>query len=107
MKRRRSILKAVKGYRLGRKSKERQAKEAIMHAGVHAFTHRRDKKGDFRRLWQIRIGAAARTGGISYSKLMGALKKEHISLNRKVLAEIAEKHPETFQSIVAKVRKEK
>ncbi len=100
LKRRRNILGQVKGYRFGRKSKERMAKEAIAHAGTHAFQHRRKKKGDFRRLWQIKINAASRAKGISYSKLMNGLKKSGITLNRKVLAELAETKPEIFSKIV-------
>ncbi|MFC1720670.1 50S ribosomal protein L20 [Patescibacteria group bacterium] len=103
MKRRRNILKAVKGYRFGRSTKERQAKEAIVHAGVHAFAHRRKKKNDFRRLWQIKINALARENGISYSKLIGALKKKEVALDRKILADLAENNPETFVKIVKEV----
>src|SRR3989344_1921024 len=90
LKHRRNVLKLAKGYRFGRSKKERQAKEAILHAGVHAFAHRRDKKGDFRRLWQIRIGAATKALGFSYSKFIGMLKKKNIELNRKMLSEIAQ-----------------
>jgi len=100
MKRRRNVLKAVKGFRLGRGTKERQAHEALMHAGAHSFVGRRDKKNDFRRLWQIKIGAASKPLGISYSKFMGALKKKNILLDRKVLADMVENNPETFARIV-------
>jgi len=100
LKRRRSILKAVKGYRIGRSSKERLAKEAISHAGAHAFNHRRDKKGDFRRLWQTKINAAVRMFDTSYSKFIDALHKKNIALDRKILADIAENNPETFERIV-------
>lgn len=103
-KHRRSVLKKVKGYRFGRSTKEREAKVAIVKAGVHAFAHRRDKKNDFRRLWQIKIGAAAKVQGISYSKLMGALTKKGILLDRKILAHLAEKEPATFAAIVAEVK---
>jgi len=103
MKRRRNILKAVKGYRFGRSTKERQAKEAISHAGAHAFAHRRKKKNDFRRLWQIKINALARENGISYSKLIGALKKKEIALDRKILADLAENNPETFSKVIKEV----
>ena len=103
LKKRSSLLKKAKGYRFGRGTKERQAKEAVLHAGVYAFAHRRRKKNDFRRLWQIKINAATRKGEISYSKFMGALKKKNIELNRKVLADIAENNPETFDRIVKEV----
>jgi len=105
LKRRRNILKQVKGYRFGRSTKERQAKEAIAHAGAHAFAHRRKKKNDFRRLWQIQINAAVRNFSLSYSQFMGALKKKNIGLNRKMLAELAEKDPKIFEKIVEEVRK--
>jgi len=105
LKRRRNILKQVKGYRFGRKSKEKMAKEAIAHAGIHAFQHRRKKKGVFRRLWQIKINAASRANGISYSKLIDRLKKENIALDRKILADLAETKQEIFSKIVEKVSK--
>ena len=100
LKRRRSVLKAVKGYRFGRSTKERQAKEATLHAGVYAFAHRKDKKGDFRRLWQIKINAAVRPFGVSYSKFIDTLKKKNVILDRKVLADLAENNPGTFENVV-------
>lgn len=104
-KTRRNVLRMVKGYRFGRSKKERQAREAIAHAGKHAFAHRRDKKNDYRRLFNIRINAGLDqvSETLSYSKLMGGLKKQNISLNRKMLAMIAEKSPETFARIAKKV----
>jgi len=104
LKRRRNILKQVKGYRFGRSTKERQAKEAIVHAGTHAFQHRRKKKGVFRRLWQIKINAAARENKISYSKLIDALKKANIGIDRKILSQLAETRPEIFSKIVEKIK---
>lgn len=100
MKRRRKVLKQVKGYRFGRKSKERLAKEAIFHAGVHAFHDRRKKKRVMRKLHQIKINAGARERGISYSKLIGKLKKANIALDRKVLSQLAEKEPLIFSKIL-------
>lgn len=102
LKSRRNILKQVKGYRFGRGTKERQANEAIFHAGTYAFAHRRDKKGDFRRLWNVRINAGLRPLGYSYSKFIGALKKKNIVLDRKILATLAGENPETFKKIVEK-----
>lgn len=104
MKRRRNLLSKVKGYRFGRKSKERQAKEAWIHARVHAFNHRKQKKGDFRRLWQTKIGAATRAHGLSYSTFIGNLKKKNIGLDRKILAGLAEHKPETFERVLAKAK---
>lgn len=99
-KRRKNILAQVKGYRFGRKSKERVAKEAIAHAGSYAFRHRRAKKREFRNLWTLRINAAARPAGFSYSQLIGALKNKNIVLDRKSLADLAMNHPETFVRLV-------
>ncbi len=95
-KHRKNILSQVKGYRFGRSTKERVAKEAIRHAGAHAFRHRRAKKREYRNLWTLRINAAARPLGITYSKLISALKKKEIALDRKVLATLAKDYPETF-----------
>ncbi|MBI3632548.1 MAG: 50S ribosomal protein L20 [Candidatus Vogelbacteria bacterium] len=105
LKRRRNILKQVKGYRFGRSTKERAAKDAILHAGRSAFGDRRKKKRNFRKLFTVRINAEARINGISYSKLIGALKKSKIDLNRKVLSEIAEMNPESFKRILTKTAK--
>ena len=99
-KRRKYILAQTKGYRFDRSTKERVAKEAIKHAGIHAFRHRRAKKREFRQLWALRINAAARPLGFSYSKLIGALKKKNIALDRKSLAALAKDYPETFAHIV-------
>lgn len=103
LKTRRNILKRTKGYRHGRKSKERMAHEAIVHAGSYAFAHRRDKKNDFRQIFNISISAGAKTLGTSYSKLIGNLKKAHIDLDRKILAGLAKDYPDTFKKIVETV----
>ena len=103
LKTRRNILKQVKGYRFGRSTKERQAYEAISHAGTYAFAHRRDKKGDMRALWNVRISAVLKENGLSYSKFIGSLKKKNIELNRKMLSEIAAEYPESFKRVLTKV----
>ena len=103
LKTRRNILKQAKGYRFGRSKKERQAYEALAHAGTHAFAHRRDKKNDFRRLWNVRLNAALKGNGLSYSKFIGTLKKNKIELNRKILSELAASKPETFSRILSKI----
>jgi large subunit ribosomal protein L20 len=103
IKRRRKVLKQTKGYKWGRKSKERAAKEALLHAYTHAFYDRRKKKGVFRRLWQIKINAAARQHGISYSKFINQLKKANVLIDRKILAQLAEHQPEIFKEIIKKV----
>ena len=103
-KHRRNILSQVKGYRFGRSKKERVAKEAIRHAGAYAFRHRRAKKRDFRQLWTLRINAASRTVGFSYSKIIGALKKKNIGLDRKSLSALAKDHPATFERLAQKLK---
>jgi large subunit ribosomal protein L20 len=104
LKSRRNILRQVKGYRHGRSTKERQANEAIVHAGTYAFAHRRDKKGDFRRLWNVRLSALLKEEGLSYSKFIPMLKRKDIALDRKTLADLAENHPETLKTIIESVR---
>ncbi len=104
LKTRRNILRKVKGYRFGRSTKERQANEAIFHAGTYAFAHRRDKKGDFRRLWNVRISSALKPMGLSYSKFIGALSKKGIKLDRKILSDLAENHPAIFAKVVDAVK---
>ena len=103
IKRRRNVLKATRGYRFGRSTKERQAREALLHAGRYSFDHRKNKKGDFRRLWQIQIGAALKPLGYSYSRFMGALKKKGSVLDRKVLSQLAQSEPEIFSAIAKEV----
>lgn len=104
LKYRRNLLKMTKGYRFGRSTKERQAQEAVFHAGSHAFAHRRDKKSDYRKLWNVKINAAVRPAGLSYSKFINALKKKNIALDRKILADLAENHPESFQRVLSAVK---
>jgi len=100
MKHRRNVLKDAKGFRFGRSKKEREAKVALTKAGVYAFAHRRDKKGDFRALWQTRISAGLVPFELSYSKFIGMLKKKNIVLNRKMLSELAADEPKVFEQIV-------
>lgn len=104
LKRRKKMLKLTKGYRNARSTKERQAHEAILHAGVHAFAHRKKKKGDFRRLWTIKMNAGLRALGFTYSKFIDTLNKKDIGLNRKMLADMAENNPETFKRIVEQTK---
>jgi len=103
-KRRRNILKYTKGFRWGRKSKERAAKEALLHAWTHAFQGRKNKKRVFRRLWNVKINAAVRAEGMTYSRFIDALKKKGVVLDRKILAELAEHEPEVFKKVVALVK---
>ena len=101
-KRRERVLRHVKGFRWGRKSKERFAKEALLHAWSRAFRGRKEKKRVFRKLWNVQINAGARGEGISYSKLFGALKKKNIKLDRKILADLAKNEPAVFKKVIEK-----
>lgn len=104
MKHRRNVLKRAKGYQFGRSKKEIEAKVALRKAGAHAFAHRRDKKNDMRKLWNVRMNAGLRELGTTYSKFINALKKKDIKLDRKILADLAENHPSVFQKIVEAVK---
>lgn len=104
-KRRERLLKHTKGFRWGRKSKTRLAKEALLHAWYYQYVSRRLKKRDFRRLWQIKISAATKSLGLSYSKFISLLKKKNILINRKILAELAEFYPEVFKKVFEEIKK--
>ncbi|TSC82853.1 MAG: 50S ribosomal protein L20 [Parcubacteria group bacterium Gr01-1014_20] len=102
-KRKRSkVLKQTKGFRWGRKSKERAAKEALLHALSRKFRGRKEKKRTARALWNVKINAAARAENLSYSKLIAALKKKNIKLDRKILADLAEHEPAVFKKVIEK-----
>lgn len=102
--RRKRLLKHAKGFHWGRKSKYRAAKEALLHAWKYAYRDRRNKKREFRRLWQIQINAASRQHGLSYSKFTYALKQKRIEIDRKILAGLAKEHPKIFEKIVEKIK---
>ncbi|HXV27309.1 MAG TPA: 50S ribosomal protein L20 [Candidatus Paceibacterota bacterium] len=99
--RKKRLLKQTKGYMWRRKSTYRAAKEAVLHAWTHQFSDRKKKKRTMRRTWQVKINAAARENGISYSKLVPRLKAANIHLDRKVLSDIAANHPEVFKQILS------
>lgn len=103
-KKRKKTLKLTKGFRWGRKAKYRLAKDALRHALTYAYRDRRVKKRDFRKLWQIQINAACREQGITYSRFINGLKKNKIELDRKILADLAQKNPEIFAKIVEIVK---
>ncbi len=103
-KKRRSLMKRVKGFEAGRKNLIKLAKTADTKAGAHAYRDRRRKKRDFRRLWQVRINAAVHELGTTYSKFMGGLKAKNVLLDRKVLSEIAAKEPKIFKKIAELVK---
>ncbi len=100
-RRRNRVLNQVEGFFGGRKNRFRQAVEVLRHSWEYGYISRRLKKRDFRRLWIARINAAARTNGTSYSRLISALKKAQVSLDRKVLSEIAIHDPAAFRSVAA------
>jgi len=103
-KKRKSLLKYTKGFKWGRKSKERAAKEALLHALPRAFRGRKEKKRNFRGLWQVQINAAVRTEDLNYNKFIFGLKKKNILLDRKILADLAQNNPEVFKKIVEIVK---
>ncbi|MGC8981682.1 MAG: 50S ribosomal protein L20 [Minisyncoccia bacterium] len=102
-KKRKKLLKLAKGFKWGRKSKEKFAKEAVLHAFKHSYEGRKKKKRDMRRLWQVRINGYLREKGIKYSEFIKRLKDNKINLNRKVLAEIIN-YPEIFDKILEAIR---
>lgn len=103
-KKREKLLKLTKGFRWGRKNKERAAKEALLHALSRKFRGRKEKKRNFRSLWNVRINAGSRAEGVSYSKLIALLKKKGVALDRKILSSLAESEPAVFKKIVEFVK---
>jgi large subunit ribosomal protein L20 len=102
--RRAKVLKLAKGYWGARSTNYRTAREAVEHALLYAYRDRRAKKRDFRRLWIVRIKAAAKLNGLTYSRLIQGLKKANIELDRKVLADLAVRSPQTFGRVAAKAK---
>lgn len=103
-KKRKKILKYTKGFRWGRKSKERAAKEALLHAWTHSFQGRKEKKRNYRALWNVQINAAVRPLELTYGKLINGLKKQNIILDRKILADLAKNEPQVFKKIAEKIK---
>lgn len=103
-KKRKRILKYTKGFRWGRKSKERAAKEALLHAWSKSFRGRKEKKRNYRQLWQVQINAAVRPHGLSYNRFIAGLKKHKIILDRKILADFAKNEPKIFKRVVEKIK---
>ncbi|BAI80961.1 50S ribosomal protein L20 [Deferribacter desulfuricans SSM1] len=102
-RRRKKWLKLTKGFRGAANNVYRKSREAAERALVYAYRDRKQRKRDFRRLWIVRINAAVRQYGLSYSKFIGLLKKNNIEINRKVLSEMAINNPEEFEKLVKKV----
>src|SRR5262245_7151898 len=103
-RRRNRILRHSSGYYAARGNQWAQAVEQVHNAWEDAFAHRRERKGDFRKLWIARIGAAARAHGISYSRLINALKQKDIALDRKILADLAVRDPGGFKAVIDAAR---
>ena len=103
-KRLQKLFKASKGYFGGRKNLIRTAINAVQKSRQHMYRHRRTRKRDFRRLWIVRINAAARSNGLSYSRFVHGLKTSNVEVNRKVLAQIAIEDPKGFSELVALAR---
>ena len=103
-KRRKKILKAAKGYFGRRKNVYTVAKNAVEKGMLYAYSDRKNNKRNFRSLWIVRINAAARLHGMSYSQFMGKVKANNIELNRKVLADLAVNNPEAFKAVVEKIK---
>ncbi len=103
-KRRKKVLKQAKGFKWGRKSKYKAAKDALQHAWTHAYRDRKKKKRNKRKLWQTQINAATRKEGVPYNQFIHKLKEKKIELDRKVLSQMARKHPQTFKKIIEKAK---
>jgi len=99
-KRKKRVLRKVKGFWGDRSKQYQQARRALMHALVYAYRDRRNKKREFRRLWIVRINAACRLAGVTYSSFMNGLKKAKVTLDRKILADLAVKDSVTFKKLV-------
>lgn len=103
-RRHKKIKKLAKGFRQARRSRVKTAKEALLHAGQYAYAGRKLRKRNLRKLWIIRLNAAVKKEGISYSKFIAGLKREKIEIDRKILAEIAVNDPKTFTEIVNSIK---
>jgi large subunit ribosomal protein L20 len=103
-KKRREVLRKAKGYFGSRSRRYRTAKEQLLHSGQYAYRDRRDRKGQFRRLWIARIGAGARQNGLSYSQLIHGLQRAGVDLDRKALADLAVHDPAAFAQLVQTAR---
>jgi large subunit ribosomal protein L20 len=101
LKKRRTVMERAKGYRGQRSRLYRMAKQQMLHSLVYAFNDRRDKKGNFRRLWIQRINAASRANGLTYNRLIQGLNLAGVTVDRRILADLAVNEPKTFASLVA------
>ena len=104
-KKHKKVLKLAKGYYGAKSTRFRMAKQAVMKSGMYAYIGRKDKKSNFRKLWIARINAAARMNGLTYSKLIAGLKKANVTINRKMLAELAVSDSKAFAEIAEIAKK--
>jgi len=98
------VLKLAKGYWMSRHKQIKKAKEAVLHADQYSFTGRKDKKSDFRKLWIIRLNAAVRQQGLTYSSFVNHLRNKKVALDRKILSQIAVEHPKVFEKLVESIK---
>ena len=103
-KRRKRLLKLVKGFHWSRKSKYRLAKEGLLHAFKYSYRDRKAKKREFRKLWQVQINSTTRNHGLPYSKFIYLLKQNKIEIDRKILAQLGREHPDIFTKIIETVK---
>jgi len=104
-KRHKKVLAMTKGHRATRHSLYKRAKESMLHALSYSYAHRRDRKGDMRRLWILRVSAASRAQGLNYGQFIYGLKQAGVDINRKVLADMAVREPEAFANLVTVAKK--
>ena len=105
-RRHKKVLTLTKGHRATRHRLYRRANESLLHALHYAYCHRRERKGDMRRLWIARINAATRSEGLSYSRFIAGLKKSDVAIDRKILADMAVRDPDTFSRLLAMARRQ-
>ena len=103
-RRHKKVLALTKGHRATRHSLYKRARESMLHALSYAYAHRRERKGDMRRLWILRVSAASRAQGLTYNQFISGLKKSGVEINRKMLADMAVKEPEAFANLVTTVK---
>jgi large subunit ribosomal protein L20 len=104
-RRHKKVLALTKGHRATKHSLIRRANESMLHSLSYAYAHRRERKGDMRRLWITRVNAASRAEGLTYGQLIHGLKKSGVEVNRKMLADMAVREPESFSNLVSVARK--
>ncbi len=103
-RRHKKVLKLAKGYWMTRHKQFQKAKEAVLHAGEYAFKGRKSKKREFRKLWIIRVNAAVRTLGLTYSQFIQKLNAKKVGIDRKILSKLALDYPKVFEKVVEKVK---